>query len=135
VEREGLEVELVVVVGARGGLEESKEVIACSVLGLWSDGGGETPSTGRRGGGRLSVGVASSRLVDPRGGREESSRLAEPEGRLSGVGDKFWGSKGGGSRLSSVCGERLSTVTGFFGSLIVYVVLASTLSTSADMLV
>jgi len=88
------------------------EVKVGSVSGIGSEGGGETPRTGSRGGGRLSVGVASSKLVDPGGS-------VVTDGRMSGVGDMFWGSKGGGSRLSSVCGERLSTVTGFFGSLIV----------------
>lgn len=117
-EREGLGVEIVELV-VRGGLEDGKDDKVWSLLGIWSEGGGETPSTGSRGGGRHSVGVASSRFLDPVGWGKKGSVLSEPERRFSGVGDKFWGSKGGGSKLSSVWGDRLSTVTGFLGSLMV----------------
>jgi len=111
VEREGLELLLVVI----GGLGLVNMVF---MLWLWStdesDGGGDMPRTGSMGGGRLSVGVASKRLLEPDG-----TVLSDKQGRISGVGDMFWGSKGGGSKLSSVWGDKLSTVTGFFGSLIV----------------
>ena len=84
VDREELDVELVLetLVGSPG-------------ISVGSGSGdGETPTAGRRGGGRLSVGVSSKRLFIPVVG---SIALFG-----SGVGDIFWGSKGGGRRLSSV---------------------------------
>ena len=63
-EREGLELELVVI----GGLGLVKMVFMLWLLSTdESNGGGDMPKTGSMGGGRLSVGVASKRLLDPDG--------------------------------------------------------------------
>ena len=59
-----------------------------------SVGGGDTPTTGSKGGGKLSVGVASRRFDTP----SCSSTVKESEG----VWINGWGSKGGGNKLSSV---------------------------------
>jgi len=83
VDKEGLGVEEVVMLL----VEFGKMLLEC-------EGGGDTPTTGSNGGGNVSVGVLSRRF--------DTTSCSSPT-RVSGVlVDSDWGSKGGGSKLSSV---------------------------------